>query len=73
MLFFLIFLCKYVLSSSVYRYGYIRRIDIDHLKVYLLFISLPSHASIAIFIYILNIRVLANCTSYLDNFNPVSA
>ena len=25
------------------------------------------------FFYILNIRALVNCTSYLDNFDPVSA
>ena len=37
MLFFFIFLCKYVLYSSVHRHKYIRRIDIDNLKVYTMF------------------------------------
>ena len=49
MLFFFIFLCKYVLYSSVHRHGYIRRIDIDNLKVYIvLFISLSLNVSNAI-------------------------
>ena len=32
-----IYSCKYVLSSSVHKYRYIRKIYIDNLKVYIMF------------------------------------
>ena len=71
-LFFFIFLCKYVLSSYVLRYTYIRRADIDSLKLCFVYIFIFTCIQCN-FIYILNIRVLIDCTSCLDNFYPMSA
>ena len=65
-----LFLCKYVPSSSVRRCRYIRRIDIDNLKVY--FVLFTSFTCIQCnFIYILSIIVLVDWTSCLDIVDPM--
>ena len=68
-----LFLCKYVPSSSVRRCRHIRRIDIDNLKVYIMFFYLFIFTYIQCnFIYILSIIVLVDCTSCLDIVDPTS-
>ena len=54
-------------------YRYIRRIDMDNLKVYMfcsIFIFTCTQCNC---IYILNITVLVHCTSCSDNFDPMSS
>ena len=73
-LFFFRFLCKYVLSSSLPRNRYIRRIDIDSLKVHIMFCLYLSLFMYPMQFYLLlYIRVLIDCTSCLDNFDPIRA
>ena len=57
------FLCKYVLSSSVHRYRFIRKIDIDNLKV---------HITFCLYLYLYMHPVKFNL-SFIDISDPMSA
>ena len=57
------FLCKHVLSSSVHRYRFIRKIDIDNLKV---------HITFCLYLYLYMHPVKFNL-SFIDISDPTSA